>query len=483
MASSRLGRVAIILAIGGFTLWAWGTDYQHAYASPSGYWLETDAWSPAGIPGADDTANVHYGISLTDSAKLSHSVDIGTLNLDTYISWGPAPSIDPYGGTLNILDGGTWQWGGFSDYYRNAGIINQYGTLQLVDDISDHRNDGPETVDDIAHEIQWGMTLNNYGVMLHTGKGTLSLGANACQYVNYGTHNFTSNGNITTVGHGGERTTNHGLIVKSGGAGVSFINGETINLGTIEAQTGTLTINNSLDYESYATHTLLGGKWVVQDNASIIISGRGVLKTIAPDAHVVLNGANANLYTTQTSTHTPLEANLQTIAGTLELHGDRTFSQPVTNTGSLVIGDNTTLTMSLASSGLVQVGNSPGHAVINGDLTQLDTSVLEIELGGLLAGDEYDLLEVAGMATLSGTLDVTYWDSFAAQVGDTFTIIEAGTLSGTFDQVTYPDGQVWDIAYDTLAGEVTLTLLDVPEPTTWIMLLACGLLFGLLRRH
>lgn len=463
-----------LLLILGLSTTALAEDYHHGYGHPSGHWNNPDAWTPAGPPGPSDTAIVTYGISLPDGQVTPVDVEIGTLNLDTYISWGPAPPINLLGSNLTINDGGQWQWGGFSDYDRRAGQVNQYGTFTLVDDINDHYGNGSGVVNIISHEIQWGMTFNNYGTMQHDSLGAFHLGADACQYVNHGTHNFTGDGFISTQGHGGERTTNYGTMVKSGGVGESYINGELLNAGVVEAQSGTLAVNNSLDYAGSWSHELLGGTWIARPGASVVLSARGELFTIEAPARVVLDGATANLYTTQTSVYTPLEASLTTNAGTLEVYGDRTFSNPLTNTGTLILGDVATIAASITSAGLVSVGNSPGRAVLTGDFEQVSDGALDIELGGLVAGDEFDVLAVSGTATLAGDLDVSYWDGFVAQVGDSFRVLEAGTLVGAFDDIAYPDDRIWETQYDYTMGYVTLTLVDVPEPAALLMLLLAG---------
>ncbi|MBN1910849.1 MAG: hypothetical protein JW818_13980 [Pirellulales bacterium] len=447
-------------------------EYTHG-GGQSGYWTDSSAWIPAsgtpvGVPGPGDIANVRYGINLPSSP--GSEISVGTLNIDTYISYGPPGDIHLYGYTLDILSGGQWMWGGFDGNENALSTVNVYGTMTLVDDIADHYNNGTEIVDAVPHAIGRGMTLNNYGTMQHDALGSFTLGSSACQYYNYGTHDFTNDGDILTVGHGGERTTNLDTILKSGGTGTSTINGELDNQGLVEVQSGTIVVGNSLQYESYATHELLGGQWIVRDNASIVIWSRGELTTNS--GYIVLDGPDANFYTTQTSVYTPLEANLMNNAGTLEIHGDRIFSQAIENSGTLLIGNDTTLTVNLTNTGSLQVGNSPGHAVVDGDIAQSPAGQMLVELGGLNPGDEYDVLEVTGAATLDGTLDLSYFGTFAAAPGDAFEILSASSLDGQFSGVVYPDAQPWFVHYDTLAGTVTIGV--APEPAT------LGLLLGLL---
>ena len=92
--------------------------------------------------------------------------------------------------------------------------------------------------------------------------------------------------------------------------------------------------------------------------------------------------------------------------------------------------------------GIIAPGLSPGELTLDGDITFGNTSELLIELGGLAAGQEYDVLIITGDANLNGMLEISFLDGFEDQVtnGDTFTILNAGNLSGTFNNL--PDGSL-----------------------------------------
>ena len=71
-------------------------------------------------------------------------------------------------------------------------------------------------------------------------------------------------------------------------------------------------------------------------------------------------------------------------------------------------------------------------------------------------GTDHDQLVVNNTATLGGTLELTYIAPFTASAGNSFIILTAGTLTGTFSAVNFPDAQTWFIDYDTDAGTVTV---------------------------
>ena len=442
-------------------------EYIHPYNSPYGDWHDVQAWTPldgapVAVPGSTDVAHVEWGINLNSDAQ------IGTLDVDPYYLWGTY-NLTLNNSTLTIADGGQWQWGGITEAGTGPSTINSHGTFTLVDDIDDHFTVTPY-IDAIEHHIHNDVTWNNYGTIRHEAAGFLALGSASTQLNNHNTYDFADDGDITTGGSGG-RLDNYGTIVKTAGTGESYINADLANHGTIESQTGNIAVNNSLDHTSSATHELLNGQWIARDEASIVITARGVLQTIEAPAQVVLDGATAGFFTTQTSIYTPIENSLTTIHGTLEVYGDRTFANTLSVDGSLVIGDSTTLTAIVSNAGNMAIGNSPGIATIDGDYTQTAGGVMQVELGGTGSGG-FDVLNVTGTATLDGMLDLTYWDTFTAQVGDSFVILTAGDLTGTFANVVLPDAKIWDINYDFNADTVTLTVTEVPDPASLAMGLA-----------
>ncbi|MHC5108362.1 MAG: hypothetical protein ACYTHJ_00620 [Planctomycetota bacterium] len=83
------------------------------------------------------------------------------------------------------------------------------------------------------------------------------------------------------------------------------------------------------------------------------------------------------------------------------------------------------------SGGLVSPGFSFGALSVSGDYTQGENGVLDIEIGGT-SPSEFDVLSVTGTATLAGELRVTDIDDFVPAIGDTFVILTAADVSGTF---------------------------------------------------
>ena len=82
-----------------------------------------------------------------------------------------------------------------------------------------------------------------------------------------------------------------------------------------------------------------------------------------------------------------------------------------------------------------------GVLQILGNYTQGAGGILNIELGDLIAGTQYDQLAVAANALLAGELDVELINAFNPTADASFDILLAGffgTVSGTFDTLHFP---------------------------------------------
>ena len=148
-----------------------------------------------------------------------------------------------------------------------------------------------------------------------------------------------------------------------------------------------------------------------------------------------------------------------TVNGTLQTeNGDFT-----NNSGGVLNGSGT---VDLGSGSYVDNGGSntfglsPGSFIFeNGSVSFSALTYSEFELGGLIAGDEYDELTVNnGLFTLGGTLDVVSWGDFEASAGDSFQIMNWDDRAGMFDEVQGLDN--WgSVALDTIVTDSGLTLV------------------------
>ena len=113
--------------------------------------------------------------------------------------------------------------------------------------------------------------------------------------------------------------------------------------------------------------------------------------------------------------------------------------------------------MTVASGGILSPGNSPGTLTV-GSLTLQSGSQTNIELGGTTRGSQYDAIMSSGAVSLNGTLDVSLTNGFTPAVGNTFDILDWGTLSGTFSSLQLPSLSGWAVGWDTSQLYTTGTL-------------------------
>jgi len=92
----------------------------------------------------------------------------------------------------------------------------------------------------------------------------------------------------------------------------------------------------------------------------------------------------------------------------------------------------------VSTGGVTAPGLPLGRLDVDGDFAQDAGGTLVVELGGTIAGDEYDQLAVTGSATLAGTLHVALADGFVPTIGDRFDVVTAGAVSAAFDAPALP---------------------------------------------
>lgn len=107
-------------------------------------------------------------------------------------------------------------------------------------------------------------------------------------------------------------------------------------------------------------------------------------------------------------------------------------------------------------------GTSPGELRLTstGEVNVFDSYSQSVNgtLGIELTATNFGTLDVGGIATLAGTLDVTIGDSFHPTPGDSFTVITAQEIIGSFNQANLPvtaAGVAWHVDYQSTTVAVT----------------------------
>ncbi len=196
-------------------------------------------------------------------------------------------------------------------------------------------------------------------------------------------------------------------------------------------------------------------------DGQVVVKNGGSLSTGA----VQVGGANeTGLIDIDASSSWEIDGPLVVKSGGV-VHSDGTVSPDrliVESGGS--VGGSGDVEGTLVNSGLLSPGDSPG-ILSAANFVQEATGTLLIELGGLVSGSEYDVLDVNGLAELGGTLEIALLDlgsgTFTPAEGDAFSILSAGGgITGAFASViepALPEGLVWDLLYD--ADELLLSVM------------------------
>ena len=243
-------------------------------------------------------------------------------------------------------------------------------------------------LDGASLAVTGGFTLNDTTTLINDAGGLITLTAANSNFTNSGLSTIRNNGTID-IANDGDITNNgplsqfsftsienNGSILKTGGTGDSFLTfGDYSGDGLLRVETGTIRLSG--------------------------ISGRNTLTGEVE----ILSGAN--------------------------LRGASTLNFAP---GSTVSGEGSIRSTFVNFSGTTAPGMSIGTLAVTGNAVLEATATLETELGQAGASDK---LAVSGNATAGGNLVITL-DGVQPADGDSWTILEAATVSGTFDSVSTP---------------------------------------------
>jgi fibronectin-binding autotransporter adhesin len=136
----------------------------------------------------------------------------------------------------------------------------------------------------------------------------------------------------------------------------------------------------------------------------------------------------------------------------------------------------------VAFSGTFSPGLSPTLLTV-GNTILTPSNVLDMELGGLARGGQYDAFDISNGSSmqLDGELQVTLINAFNPSLGDQFLLFQglgSGTFGGTFDNFDFPalnPGLAWDTSL-LYSNGILQVVAAVPEPASLLpVALLCGL--------
>lgn len=397
-----------------------------------------------------------------------------------------------------LENGGTALWTGAGNivWFGGAVITNRPGALfQVQNAASFNFFSGADRFDNAgtfrksvsAGETFVGIAFNNYGAV-DVQTGTLSLGgggthsgslqiqAGAALTFSGGTYTANGSSDITGTGNLGVSagTANlSGLVNVSGsntfsggtanftgdyictnntvtisGAAANFNGTGSVSPAVVNLSNGTLDGNNTVTIKNTMNWT--GG--------DMVGSGRTIISTGA-----TLNISNLNIVVLRTRTlenggtalwmgtgNLVLDKGVLTNrAGALfQVQGDGSFSFNGNESGRI---DNAG-TFRKSNTGTTDTGvigfNNFGAVDLRSGILAVRSYVsspgalLNCALDGTTAGTGYGQLQVSGNVTLAGNLSVTLANNFVPPVNSLYTVLTAGSRSGSFANFSYPSNEV-----------------------------------------
>ena len=282
------------------TVAAGTTFYVPVGIYSGGTTLDVGAGATVTITGGNFTGGVNFDVAtgavvdLTGGGFPSYSGTLfgfggGTVQLASGRLY-----IGTEGMTLNF-DGSTFQWTGGQMDAGNGDLTN-LGTMTITAPV-DFYNDG---------------VFDNFGTIIQTGTGNLQLGTDGTfptTLINEAGASYLleGDGGLSEISDSGSAPgqtslSNAGLIQKTAGTGTSGLDvlGSITNTGTIEADSGTISLDATLGITQLSGDALVAGTWSALDGASLqfprsITSNAANITLSGSGAYITgISGLNSN---------------------------------------------------------------------------------------------------------------------------------------------------------------------------------------------
>ncbi len=361
----------------------------------------------------DGKADVASGtLELHNAGNLQHAINDGS-SFDGAVRLVEDPSIlDPatvvLSGTTTLNAGATLELSTASVLTGNGTVAGAGKTLMTggevnvlpTQSITFGKDGAVELADNPSQNV---FSVDDTGTLTLAGTTTWTAGE-----VELDSGTLTNTGTFTakaaakfTLNSSGALIDNQGSIIVDPGSGTTQMDVDIKSSGTLEAKSGTAWLSGYSD--TY-----------IQTAGSLKLTGGSV-------AAYVETGD-------PTDPHQPRTLDLQ--GGRLEGAG---------NVDAIVNNEGATVAPGGAS--------AAGALKITQTYSQASKAAIEVELGGNDAG-QFDTLDVAGDATLDGTIAVGLVGGFLPAVGDTFKVITSPNVTGTFASVTQSPNATVDATYE-----------------------------------
>ena len=341
----------------------------------------------------------------------------------------------------------------------NSGTINAnlpVGTNSLLLNVCCEGTSG--IVNNGTMEASKGGMLQIYPYNSFSNTGTLNAASGSTIYFNNAGGPFLNlvNGTLTggtynvagTLRLPGNITTNDAKIALTGKASQILNPNNTNALAgfVTNAPKGSFDLKGGQSFTSEGTFTNQGAIVVGKGSTFTVGSGGSYLQT---EGKTVVNG-KLTLSSTEDKTDEPeadsdpAAANIRIAKGTLLGNGG-TIAAHVSSSGTVIPAASLTTT---------------GKLGVTGAYTQTAAGALDANIAGA-STSQFNVLNVTGTATIGGTLNIGLLDKFVPAVGDTFEILTARKVTGTFATVNgtkINDSEHFTVTYNE--DNVTLTVVS-----------------------
>ncbi len=327
----------------------------------------------------------------------------------------------------------------FSGTTLTGGTYDVTGTLQF----------GPSGTSLVTNAASITLTGANAKIVSSTGTSILT---------DFATNNagalfdVTGGYSFTTVGN----FTNNGTLTVGSSTSKFVVNGDLTNFNstTNTLTNGTYSVSGTLQFDNAnivtndANLTLSGASYKILNQTS----GNGIASfatnngslTLASDAGLTTPGSVTNSGTVKVEKGSDLtvegNGSYTQTAGSTTVDGTLTTGSTdviQVNAGS-VFGNGGTLNGNVSMSGTLYTSDTTttaGKETVSGTYTQNSGGALDINIGGTTAGTNFSQLTVDDAASLNGTLNLALINNFIPTTSDTFEILTASSVGGTFSTV------------------------------------------------
>ena len=224
-----------------------------------------------------------------------------------------------------------------------------------------------------------------------------------------------------------------GLVNKSGGTVVSHDGGSVVSHdgGSVISNDGGSVISN--DGGSVVSHD--GGSLIGPDGSTLVAQGGGNLVAQGGGNVISTNGSTngVSFETSSLKVATASSGYTQT-GGETDLTGI-TIIGPVTLNGGVLSGTGIIAGDLVNNSGYISPGHSSGLIAVTGNFNQGANGTVIVEAAGAEA-TQFDQLQVGGISTLGGKLDISTVNNYVPLPGDPFAPLGYSSVSGSFAAVS-----------------------------------------------